>query len=100
MPSSSAPNTHVPAATTTEQASSYQVEVLATSTSGSHISSNRRVENPPLSITKGRPQEIANKNPLDLATKKVRHCSFYDSTKHTRRKCKERLKLAGYAPHG
>jgi hypothetical protein len=55
MSSSSAPNTHVPAATTTQQASSYQGEVPDTRTYGSHISSNRRVENPPLSITKGRP---------------------------------------------
>jgi hypothetical protein len=100
MPSSSAPNPNMPSATTAQQASSYQGEVPATSTSRSHISSNRRVENPPLSITKGRPQEIANKNPLDLAAKKVKHCSFCDSTEHTRRKCKEQLKLAGYAPHG
>jgi hypothetical protein len=55
MSSSSAPNTHVPAATITQQATGYQGEVLATSTSRSHISSNRHVENPPLSITKGRP---------------------------------------------
>jgi hypothetical protein len=100
MSSSSAPNTHVPVAITTQQASSHKGEVPATSTSGSHISSNRHVENPPLSITKGRPQEISNKNPFDLSTKKVKHCSFSDSTEHTRCKCKERLKLAAYAPHG
>jgi hypothetical protein len=55
MLSSSAPNTHMATATSTQQASSYRGQVPATSTSRSHISSNMHVENPPLSITKGRP---------------------------------------------
>jgi hypothetical protein len=37
MLSSSAPNPRMPSATTAQQASSYQGEVIATSTSGSHI---------------------------------------------------------------
>jgi hypothetical protein len=114
MPSSSAPNAHVPTAqpstqkaisyhggvpatsTSTQGPSSYQGGVPAKSTSGSNISTTRQVQNPPLSTTKGRPQEKANKNPLDLATKKVKHCSFCNGTDHTIRKCTEKLKLNGY----
>lgn len=103
MPSSSNPNEHVPQTTSEKSTKRQRTEckktfIPTTSTSGSRMSSNTHVQNPTMSSTKGRPQEIANKAPLDLATKKVKRCSFCNSADHTIRKCQEKLKLMGYKP--
>ena len=90
MPTTSAPNA------TSQQSSNNRTNVQASNASGNNISnSNRKIRNPPRSNTKGRPQEIANKNPLDLATKKPRKCTFCGSTDHTIRKCEENLRQMG-----
>ena len=90
VPTTSAPNT------TSQQSSNIRTNVQAQDASGSNISiRNIQIRNPPRSNTKGRPQEIANKNPLDLATKKPRKCSFCGSTDHTIRKCEEKLRQMG-----
>ena len=99
MPSSSATTAPIPpvkAGPSSLRRTSSNIFVPTTEPSGSNISSTNHVQNPPLSTTKGRPQEIANKNPLDLAPKKPRKCSFCKELDHTVRRCPERLKLLGY----
>ena len=99
MPSSSAATAPVPPVKTGPSSirrTSSNIFVHTAETSESNIKSTKHVENPPVSTTKGRPQEIANKNPLDLAVKKARKCSFCGEINHTIRKCPERLKLLGY----
>jgi hypothetical protein len=102
MPSSNAPNANVPPATSTQHPMQHPTydrpTAPTTSNSGSHVSSTQNIQNPPISSTRGRPQEIANKAPLNLATKKPRRCSYYNSTDHNIRKCPEKLKLMGYKP--
>jgi hypothetical protein len=103
MPSSSAPiYSDLPPATTVppnmQHSNSSQRAIQETTLSGSRMSSNQHIQNPPVSNTRGRPQQIANKNPLDLATKKSRKCSHCGSTDHTIRRCPEKLKLMGYKP--
>ena len=102
MPSSSAPNTTAGNATTAtpsrkRKATSYEADVPTGSTSVSHMSSStQHIQNPPVAKTRGRPQEIANLNPLDLATKKNQKCGWCKQPGHTQRKCQEKLKLLGY----
>ncbi|KAM0921419.1 hypothetical protein ACQ4PT_006869 [Festuca glaucescens] len=102
MPSSSAPTENIPPEkpikTTRRRRGSKPIAIPTTSPSLPHISANSHIQNPPTSATRGRPQEIANKAPLDLATKKPRKCSFCKSELHTVRKCEEKLKLMGYKP--
>ncbi|KAM0882147.1 hypothetical protein ACQ4PT_032499 [Festuca glaucescens] len=102
MPSSSAPTENIPPEkpikTTRRRRGSKPIAIPTTSPSLPHISSNNHIQNPPTSATRGRPQEIANKAPLDLATKKPRKCSFCKSELHTVWKCEEKLKLMGYKP--
>ena len=100
MPSSSAPTVQpvIPEELGKRRASSNPTAVTTGIASGSHVSSTGHIQNPPVSNTRGRPQEKANKNPLDLATKKPRKCSFCNSTEHTIRKCPEKLKMLVYKP--
>ena len=104
MPSTSAPTTPRPPKTvgpsSIRRTSSNPTAEPTGSASGSHFSSTPDVQNPPMSNTKGRPQAIANKNPLDLAAKKRKHCSFCQSPEHTIRKCTERLRMLGAKPTG
>ena len=93
MPTSSAPNA------ISQQSSNDQTNVQASSALCTNISTKQqKLQNPPRSNTKGRPQEIANKNPLDLGTKKPRKCSFCGSTEHTIRTCPEKRRLMGLIP--
>ena len=101
MPSSTAPTeTDKPATAEKKRRrrTSKPITVPTTSPSLPHISANSHIQNPPVSTTKGRPQEIANKAPLDLATKKAKLCSHCKQPGHTIRKCVDRLKLMGYKP--
>ncbi|KAM0881811.1 hypothetical protein ACQ4PT_032703 [Festuca glaucescens] len=78
MPSSSAPTEPDKPATaekkTRRRRTSKPITVPTTSPSLPHISTNSHIQNPPVSNTKGRPQESTNKAPLDLATKKGKLC--------------------------
>ncbi|KAM0853373.1 hypothetical protein ACQ4PT_051130 [Festuca glaucescens] len=70
MPSNNAPTGQMKAGTSTmRQSSSKQTFVPTTSTFESNVSTTKHVENPPRSNPKGRLEKIANKNPLNLATK-------------------------------
>ena len=101
MPSSSAPNEASVTPSTTvppnrAQSTSNYAALQTTSTSGSHMSSTKHIQNPEKSVTKGRPRQIANKIPLYLATKKSKKCSHCGAKGYTICKCQEKLKLIVY----
>ena len=107
MPSSSAPNTDLATASNAPPpkkkrgGTTSRAIVPTASASGTNMSSSstQHIQNPDVAKTKGRPQQIANKNPLDLAPKNSKKtCSYCHEKGHTMRKCKERLKMLGYKP--
>ena len=95
MPSSSAPCAPV---APLHDSSTNNTAVPTSSASCTDFPLAQKIRNPPRSVTKGRPEEIANKNPLDLATKKPRKCSGCKSTDHTIRSCPEKLRKMGLIP--